>query len=122
MTDADFVYAGKKSLKFTVEGRAVGQGRPRASTIHGCVRMFDPKKSVEAKKMVRAAAQEVVNEAQWNILNADVPVSIEITEWREAPAHFKMWAKGAAWCGASPCPFPPLSCPESLRGHPPCSR
>ncbi|WP_326271601.1 RusA family crossover junction endodeoxyribonuclease, partial [Bacillus thuringiensis] len=34
----------------------VAQGRPRASTVHGKVRMYDPKKSRDFKRYVSAIA------------------------------------------------------------------
>ncbi|WP_026678196.1 RusA family crossover junction endodeoxyribonuclease [Fictibacillus gelatini] len=45
-------------IKFTVYGEPVSQGRPRASTIQGRVRMYDPAKSREYKKYVKLVASQ----------------------------------------------------------------
>lgn len=45
-------------IKFTVYGEPVAQGRPRASTVNGHVRMYDPKKSRDYKHYVRLAASQ----------------------------------------------------------------
>lgn len=45
-------------IRFTVLGEPVAQGRPRASTINGRVRMYDPKKSSDFKKYVKLAASQ----------------------------------------------------------------
>ncbi|WP_346207632.1 RusA family crossover junction endodeoxyribonuclease [Caldifermentibacillus hisashii] len=45
-------------IKFTVYGEPVAQGRPRATTINGHVRMYDPKKSRDYKNYIRLAASE----------------------------------------------------------------
>ena len=48
----------KNKIKFTVLGEPVAQGRPRATTINGQVRMYDPKKSNDFKKYVRLVASK----------------------------------------------------------------
>ncbi|MBB6446488.1 RusA family crossover junction endodeoxyribonuclease [Bacillus benzoevorans] len=45
-------------IKFTVYGTPVAQGRPRATTVNGNVRMYDPAKSRDFKKYVRLVASE----------------------------------------------------------------
>ncbi|QPC47129.1 RusA family crossover junction endodeoxyribonuclease [Mangrovibacillus cuniculi] len=45
-------------ISFTVYGEPVAQGRPRASTIAGRVRMYDPKKSRDFKQYVKLVAAE----------------------------------------------------------------
>lgn len=45
-------------LKFTVYGEPAAQGRPRATTINGQVRMYDPAKSRDFKKYVRLVASQ----------------------------------------------------------------
>lgn len=45
-------------IKFTVWGEPVAQGRPRASTANGYVKMYDPKKSREFKQYVRLVASQ----------------------------------------------------------------
>ncbi|PGY99991.1 RusA family crossover junction endodeoxyribonuclease [Bacillus thuringiensis] len=43
-------------IQFTIMAEPVAQGRPRASTVHGKVRMYDPKKSRDFKRYVSAIA------------------------------------------------------------------
>lgn len=45
-------------IQFTVYGEPVAQGRPRASTINGQVRMYDPAKSKDFKKYVKLVASQ----------------------------------------------------------------
>ncbi|MBY0122185.1 RusA family crossover junction endodeoxyribonuclease [Bacillus sp. S/N-304-OC-R1] len=45
-------------IHFTVYGEPVAQGRPRASTINGRVRMYDPAKSKDFKKYVKLVASQ----------------------------------------------------------------
>lgn len=43
-------------IQFTVLGEPVAQGRPRASTVGGHIRMYDPAKSSDYKDYVRLTA------------------------------------------------------------------
>ncbi|MBK5492202.1 RusA family crossover junction endodeoxyribonuclease [Bacillus sp. TH13] len=43
-------------IQFTIMTEPVAQGRPRASAVHGKVRMYDPKKSRDFKRYVSAIA------------------------------------------------------------------
>lgn len=45
-------------IEFTVLGEPVAQGRPRATTINGHVRMYDPVKSRNFKEYVKLAASQ----------------------------------------------------------------
>jgi Holliday junction resolvase RusA-like endonuclease len=45
-------------IEFTVYGEPVAQGRPRATTIAGKVRMYDPAKSRDYKDYIRLAASQ----------------------------------------------------------------
>jgi len=45
-------------IEFTVLGEPVAQGRPRASSMNGRVRMYDPKKSKDFKKYVKLVASQ----------------------------------------------------------------
>lgn len=45
-------------ISFTVYGEPVAQGRPRASTVNGQVRMYDPAKSKDFKKYVKLVASQ----------------------------------------------------------------
>lgn len=46
------------TIQFTVLGEPVAQGRPRATTINGHVRMYDPAKSRNFKEYVRLVASQ----------------------------------------------------------------
>src|SRR5690606_27939704 len=52
------IQGSEAMIKFTVWGEPVAQGRPRASTINGHVKMYDPKKSREFKQYVRLVASQ----------------------------------------------------------------
>ncbi|MGN7043583.1 RusA family crossover junction endodeoxyribonuclease [Bacillus safensis] len=45
-------------IAFTIYAEPVAQGRPRASTINGTTRMYDPKKSRDFKSYVKLAASD----------------------------------------------------------------
>lgn len=45
-------------IQFTVYGEPVAQGRPRATTYNGRVKMYDPDKSRDFKKYVRLVASQ----------------------------------------------------------------
>ncbi|GAB7387395.1 RusA family crossover junction endodeoxyribonuclease [Bacillaceae bacterium] len=45
-------------IQFTVYGEPVAQGRPRATSVNGYVRMYDPRKSRDYKDYVRLVASE----------------------------------------------------------------
>lgn len=45
-------------IAFTIYAEPVAQGRPRASTINGMTRMYDPKKSRDFKSYVKLAASD----------------------------------------------------------------
>lgn len=45
-------------IQFTVYGEPVAQGRPRASTLHGHVKLYDPAKSKDFKKYVKLVASQ----------------------------------------------------------------
>jgi len=45
-------------IKFTVYGAPVAQGRPRATTVKGNVKLYDPAKSRDYKDYVRLASRE----------------------------------------------------------------
>ncbi|MCY8420264.1 RusA family crossover junction endodeoxyribonuclease [Bacillus inaquosorum] len=45
-------------ISFTVYGEPVAQGRPRAGTVNGKARLYDPKKSRDYKQYVKLVASE----------------------------------------------------------------
>ncbi|MGX1430181.1 Holliday junction resolvase RusA-like endonuclease [Cytobacillus horneckiae] len=48
----------RQMIQFTVYGEPVAQGRPRATTINGKVRMYDPEKSKSFKEYVKLVASQ----------------------------------------------------------------
>ena len=51
--------SGRK-VKFTIPGEPVAQGRPRSSTRGGFARAYDPKKSKDAKGVIRMYAEDAM--------------------------------------------------------------
>ncbi|MFC7799083.1 RusA family crossover junction endodeoxyribonuclease [Bacillus subtilis] len=45
-------------ISFTVYGEPVAQGRPRATTVNGMTRLYDPKKSRDFKQYVKLVASD----------------------------------------------------------------
>lgn len=70
-------------IRFTVYGEPVAQGRPRASTKGGFVRMYDPKKSKDYKDYVRLAAAEHAPAAL-----LEGPLGMVLTVYRSTPKSF----------------------------------
>lgn len=73
----------KSKIKFAVLGEPVAQGRPRATTINGRVRMYDPKKSSDYKKYVRLVASQY---APSKLLEG--PLSMTVTVYRPSLKSF----------------------------------
>lgn len=88
-----------KVFALDVLGTAVGQGRPRFCARGKFVRAYDPKKSADAKQLIRALATQKVQEMGWNMLGPKVPVKIEIDEYRQIPGSLRAYEKGAAYGG-----------------------
>lgn len=70
-------------ISFTVYGEPVAQGRPRASTFGGFVRMYDPKKSSDYKDYVRLAASEHAPEKL-----IEGPVALQLRVYKPIPKSF----------------------------------
>ncbi|TNJ68203.1 RusA family crossover junction endodeoxyribonuclease [Paenibacillus hemerocallicola] len=70
-------------IEFTVYGEPVAQGRPRASTQGGFVRLYDPAKSRDYKDYVRLAAAE---HAPPKLLEG--PLAVMIIAYRSIPKSF----------------------------------
>ncbi|KAB2452524.1 RusA family crossover junction endodeoxyribonuclease [Bacillus sp. CH126_4D] len=62
-------------ITFTVFGEPVAQGRPRASTINGRVRMYDPKKLRDFKQYVKLVASE---HAPANLLEGALVMKVKV--------------------------------------------
>jgi Holliday junction resolvase RusA-like endonuclease len=70
-------------IEFTVYGEATAQGRPRATTINGKARMYDPAKSRDYKDYVRLVASE---HAPKELLKD--ALLVEIIIYRKIPKSF----------------------------------
>ncbi|MED0736254.1 RusA family crossover junction endodeoxyribonuclease [Aneurinibacillus thermoaerophilus] len=70
-------------IQFTVYGEPVAQGRPRATTIAGKARLYDPAKSRSYKEYVRLAASE---HAPATLLEG--PLQLVVNVYRSIPKSF----------------------------------
>lgn len=70
-------------ISFTILGEPVAQGRPRATTINGMVRMYDPKKSRDFKQLVSLVASE---KAPTSLLEGELELKVKI--YRPIPKSF----------------------------------
>lgn len=70
-------------IEFEVLGEPVAQGRPRATTVNGSARMYDPGKSRDFKNYVKLVAQEHAPNELWT-----GPLSLEIIIYRKMPKSF----------------------------------
>ncbi|TRY25943.1 RusA family crossover junction endodeoxyribonuclease [Brevibacillus sp. LEMMJ03] len=73
----------KQSISFTVYGEPVAQGRPRASTAGGFVRLYDPQKSRDYKDYVRLVASE---HAPSKLIEG--PLQLKVNVYRPIPKSF----------------------------------
>ncbi|MEW4368602.1 RusA family crossover junction endodeoxyribonuclease [Paenibacillus kandeliae] len=81
-------------IQFTVLGEPVAQGRPRASTVSGHIRMYDPAKSSDYKDYVRLAAS-----AHAPKILLEGPLSMMLTVYRSTPKSFSNKKTAAAEAG-----------------------
>jgi len=70
-------------IEFTVYGEPIAQARPKATTINGHVRMYDPKKSRDFKDYVKLVASE---NAPRSLLEG--PLSMRVQIFRPTPKSF----------------------------------
>lgn len=70
-------------IQFTVYGEPIAQARPRATTINGHVRMYDPKKSSDFKDYVKLVASEKAPEI---LLEGALEMTVRI--YRPIPKNF----------------------------------
>ncbi len=70
-------------IQFTVYGEPVAQGRPRATTIAGRARLYDPAKSRNYKEYVKMAAAEHAPSAL-----LEGPLLLNVTVYRSIPKSF----------------------------------
>lgn len=82
------------TIEFTVFGEPVAQGRPRASTQGGFVKLYDPAKSRNYKDYVRLAA---ASHAPPKLLEG--PVAIMLIAYRSIPKSFSKKKSAAAEAG-----------------------
>ncbi|MFE4203808.1 RusA family crossover junction endodeoxyribonuclease [Aneurinibacillus aneurinilyticus] len=81
-------------IQFTVYGEPVAQGRPRASTFGGKVRMYDPGKSKDYKEYVKLVAAEHAPSAL-----LEGPLLLNVTVYRSIPKSFSKKKTAAADAG-----------------------
>ncbi|MGN7167938.1 RusA family crossover junction endodeoxyribonuclease [Paenibacillus cellulositrophicus] len=81
-------------IQFVVYGEPVAQGRPRASTAGGFVKLYDPTKSRDYKDYVRLAAAEY---APPSLLEG--PIGMMLTIYRSMPKSFSKRKAAAAEAG-----------------------
>lgn len=62
-------------ISFTIFGEPIAQGRPRASTVNGQVRLYDPNKSRDYKQYVRLAAADHKPE---NLLEGELELTVDV--------------------------------------------
>ncbi|WP_054948960.1 RusA family crossover junction endodeoxyribonuclease [Numidum massiliense] len=81
-------------IVFAVYGDPVAQGRPRATTVNGRVRMYDPPKSRNYKEYLRFLAAE---HAPDKLLEG--PLAMDLRVYRRIPKSFSKKKKAAAIAG-----------------------
>ncbi|KMY60124.1 hypothetical protein AA906_07035 [Geobacillus stearothermophilus] len=81
-------------IKFIVYGEPVAQGRPRATTVNGRVRMYDPKKSRDFKHYLKLAASKHRPEQL-----IEGPISLEVKVYKPILKSFSKKKKAAAEAG-----------------------
>lgn len=70
-------------IEFTVLGEPVSQGRPRATTINGRARMYDPDKSRDYKNYLRLVASEYAPKTP-----LEGPLIVRMDVYRPIPKSF----------------------------------
>ncbi|NNV08118.1 RusA family crossover junction endodeoxyribonuclease [Geobacillus sp. MMMUD3] len=81
-------------IKLIVYGEPVAQGRPRATTVNGRVRMYDPKKSRDFKHYLKLAASKHRPEQL-----IEGPISLEVKVYKPTLKSFSKKKKVAAEAG-----------------------
>lgn len=81
-------------IKIIVYGEPVAQGRPRATTVNGRVRMYDPKKSRDFKHYLKLAASKHRPEQL-----IEGPISLEVKVYKPTLKSFSKKKKAAAEAG-----------------------
>lgn len=71
----DETLVNQQSISFTVLGEPTAQGRPRATSINGHVRMYDPQKSRDFKKYVKLAASQ---HAPDQLINGAIELTVTV--------------------------------------------
>ncbi|MGM0807551.1 MAG: RusA family crossover junction endodeoxyribonuclease [Bacillota bacterium] len=70
-------------IQFTIYGEPIAQGRPRASSFGGKVRLYDPKKSKDYKHYIKLSASEHAPESL-----LETALSLEVKIYRPIPKSF----------------------------------
>ena len=82
------------NISFTVWGEPVAQGRGRAAVVNGKVIVYDPKKSRDYKREVKAEAVKVRPEKPW-----EGPVSLTVKVYKSIPKSFSRRKRELALTG-----------------------
>ena len=81
-------------LKFTVMGEPCAQGRPRFSTLGGCVKAIDPAKSRNQKSYIKYLATAAAKQQGWTYTY--LPLYVEIIAYMGIPkSKSKKWRAAA---------------------------
>ena len=83
------------AVSFVVEGKAVGKGRPRVSTIAGRPRLYTPKTTVTWELLVAAAARAAMGSQS----PSEHPMSVRISIDVQIPQSWSRARKKAAEIG-----------------------
>lgn len=75
-------------IKFTVLGEPIAQGRPRATSINGRVRMYDPAKSRNYKDYVRLVASDHAPDRL-----IETAIGLKVTVYRSIPKKYSSKVK-----------------------------
>ncbi len=84
-------------LFIEIPGEPVAQGRPRATTINGRVRLYDPVKSKNYKEHVRLVAQSARHRAGIRLFTG--PLRVRMVIHRKIPTRFRKREKELASVG-----------------------
>ncbi|MBR1673089.1 MAG: RusA family crossover junction endodeoxyribonuclease [Fretibacterium sp.] len=81
---------------FTVPGKAVPQGRPRATIIRGRAHVYDPPRSRAYKRHV---AECVLEQSRAGAPHLSGPIGVRIMEYRRCPSKWKKQEQERAYAG-----------------------
>ena len=83
------------TISFTVYGEPIAQGRGRAAVVNDKVIVYDPKKSRDYKREIKAEAVKVKPKVPW-----EGPVSLTVKVYKSIPKSFSRKKRELALAGA----------------------